>query len=332
MDRELTPEEIADLLPAYALDAVDDDERAAIDEYLARTPEARDDGRRVPGCGVDARAHGWPAARRRVGAARVDHRRVAAARCGRCRRPTVIDAPPPCPTARPGRVPVAVGRGRRRGRWRWCSRACGSSTARCDRSVTPGHRGAGTRRARRAGRASRGAHRFRRSRRSRPPWCSATAPATSRRSCRALRRIRRTSSGASPGRARSRSACSVANPNVVAFKAAAPTQSLAITTEAAGGVPVSHNAPDAVGDVVPPDIAITSFARVFHPRAPCAPNTCATHHRPPDSRGETAWQSTKRGCATCSTSRRTCTPTRWRVTRSRSTSSSSSRTTSRRHR
>ena len=29
MDRELTPEEIAELLPAYALDAVDDDERAA---------------------------------------------------------------------------------------------------------------------------------------------------------------------------------------------------------------------------------------------------------------------------------------------------------------
>ena len=29
MDRELTPDEIADLLPAYALDAVDDDERAA---------------------------------------------------------------------------------------------------------------------------------------------------------------------------------------------------------------------------------------------------------------------------------------------------------------
>ena len=28
-----------------------------------------------------------------------------------------------------------------------------------------------------------------------------------------------------------------------------PTQSLAITTEAAGGVPVSRNAPDAVGDI-----------------------------------------------------------------------------------
>jgi anti-sigma-K factor RskA len=40
------------------------------------------------------------------------------------------------------------------------------------------------------------------------------------------------------------------NPTTVAFQAAVPTQSLAITTEAAGGVPVSHNAPDAVGDVV----------------------------------------------------------------------------------
>lgn len=42
MDRELTPEEIAGLLPAYALDAVDDDERAAIDAYLESRPEERD--------------------------------------------------------------------------------------------------------------------------------------------------------------------------------------------------------------------------------------------------------------------------------------------------
>ena len=41
MDRELTPEEIESLLPAYALDAVDDDERAAIDAYLEHDPEAR---------------------------------------------------------------------------------------------------------------------------------------------------------------------------------------------------------------------------------------------------------------------------------------------------
>ncbi len=40
------------------------------------------------------------------------------------------------------------------------------------------------------------------------------------------------------------------HPHTVAFTAAVPTQSLAITTEVAGGVPVSHNAPDAVGDVV----------------------------------------------------------------------------------
>jgi hypothetical protein len=38
-------------------------------------------------------------------------------------------------------------------------------------------------------------------------------------------------------------------PTTIAFKAAVPTQSLAITTEAAGGVPVSRNAPDAVGDI-----------------------------------------------------------------------------------
>ena len=41
MDPELSPEEIKDLLAAYAIDAVDDDERRAIDEYLAHDPEAR---------------------------------------------------------------------------------------------------------------------------------------------------------------------------------------------------------------------------------------------------------------------------------------------------
>jgi anti-sigma-K factor RskA len=39
------------------------------------------------------------------------------------------------------------------------------------------------------------------------------------------------------------------DPGTVAFKAAAPTTSLAITTEVAGGVPVTRNAPDAVGDL-----------------------------------------------------------------------------------
>jgi hypothetical protein len=39
------------------------------------------------------------------------------------------------------------------------------------------------------------------------------------------------------------------DPGTIAFKAAAPTTSLAITTEVAGGVPASKNAPDAVGDI-----------------------------------------------------------------------------------
>ncbi|MET0420648.1 MAG: anti-sigma factor [Acidimicrobiia bacterium] len=41
MDRELTPEEIQDLLPAYALDAIDDDERAAVEAFLATDEDAR---------------------------------------------------------------------------------------------------------------------------------------------------------------------------------------------------------------------------------------------------------------------------------------------------
>jgi anti-sigma-K factor RskA len=41
MDRQLSPEEIKDLLAAYAIDAVDDDERRQIDEYLAHDADAR---------------------------------------------------------------------------------------------------------------------------------------------------------------------------------------------------------------------------------------------------------------------------------------------------
>jgi anti-sigma-K factor RskA len=41
MDRELSPDEIQDLLASYSIDAVDDDERRAIEEYLARHPDAR---------------------------------------------------------------------------------------------------------------------------------------------------------------------------------------------------------------------------------------------------------------------------------------------------
>jgi anti-sigma-K factor RskA len=41
MDRELSPEEIKDLLAAYAIDAVDEGERRAIDDFLAADPDAR---------------------------------------------------------------------------------------------------------------------------------------------------------------------------------------------------------------------------------------------------------------------------------------------------
>ena len=43
MDRELTPDELDELLGAYALDAVDDDERAAVEAYLRTSPRARDE-------------------------------------------------------------------------------------------------------------------------------------------------------------------------------------------------------------------------------------------------------------------------------------------------
>ena len=41
MARELTPEELRELLAAYALDAVDGDERAQLDAYLQRCEDAR---------------------------------------------------------------------------------------------------------------------------------------------------------------------------------------------------------------------------------------------------------------------------------------------------
>jgi hypothetical protein len=41
--RDLTPAELDELLAAYALDAVDDDERAEVEAWIARTPRARRD-------------------------------------------------------------------------------------------------------------------------------------------------------------------------------------------------------------------------------------------------------------------------------------------------
>ena len=40
MARELTPTELAELLPAYALDAVDEDEREQVEAWLERAPDA----------------------------------------------------------------------------------------------------------------------------------------------------------------------------------------------------------------------------------------------------------------------------------------------------
>lgn len=43
MGRELTPAELRELLPIYALDALDDDERVEIEQFLDRTPAAREE-------------------------------------------------------------------------------------------------------------------------------------------------------------------------------------------------------------------------------------------------------------------------------------------------
>ena len=112
MDRELTPDEITELLPAYALDAVDDDERALVDAYLdIRTPTSatRSTSSR---CRVDARARRWTAARGRLGATRVPI----------IDRHAATDAvvPPTVLTARSTPAPDPASSDRR---WRWLAAA-----------------------------------------------------------------------------------------------------------------------------------------------------------------------------------------------------------------
>ena len=63
MARELSGQELDDLLGAYALDAVDGDEREQVEAYLDREPAARTPGRRVPRSG--GAAHASRARRRR---------------------------------------------------------------------------------------------------------------------------------------------------------------------------------------------------------------------------------------------------------------------------
>lgn len=246
MDRELTPDEIADLLPAYALDAVDDDERAAVDAYLVAHPDERDEvGDLQVAASMLAHAGGPPP----EGVwERLESMIATTPSPPRLVPPAVLTprSAPATQTARPDR------------RWRWLA-AAAAVVALVFGGLWLADRGDGGGGA--ADTASLAA-------------TAATAPdarhaslvddagatlATAVVSTDGTGYLTSKLPPAPAGRTYQlwgitrTGTISLGvlgrDPGVVAFKAAAPTQSLAITTEVAGGVPVSHNAPDAVGDV-----------------------------------------------------------------------------------
>lgn len=246
MDRELTPDQIAELLPAYALDAVDDDERAAIDTYLDARPDER---AAVAGLQVAASmlAHAGGPPPDGVWE-RLESIIATTPPPPRLAPPTVLT-----PRSTPAPETARVDR-----RWRWLAAAAAvvavvfgglwlvdrgdggggpsDTAALAATAVTaPGARHAnltddgGTTLAS-AVVATDGSG-----------YLTSELPPAPAGHTYQLWGI--TSTGTISLGVLGR------DPGTVAFQASAPTKSLAITTEVAGGVPVSRNAPDAVGDI-----------------------------------------------------------------------------------
>jgi anti-sigma-K factor RskA len=247
MDRELTPEEIIEILPAYALDAVDDDERASVETYLAEHAESRDEVAEFQlAASMLAHAGGPPPEG-----------------VWEQLESIIADAPPPFRVVPPADVitrlqPVEPRRPDRR--WRYLAAAAAAVALLfgglwiADRGGDPGNQVTDTAALARVAATAPGAR-----------HASLTDQAGN---TLATAVVLRDGSGyltsqlppVPPGQTYQlwgitrKGTVSLGvlgnDPSTVAFHAAVPTQSLAITTEAAGGVPVSHHAPDAVGDVV----------------------------------------------------------------------------------
>jgi hypothetical protein len=249
MDRELTPEEIAELLPAYALDAVDDDERDAVDTYLAQHPEARDE-----------------VADFQVAASMLAHAGGPPPEGVWERLESIItDSPPPLRVVPPPDVihapqPATKLRSQPDRRWRYLAAAAvvvalvfgGLWIA--DRSGDSGTQVADTAALASVAATTPGARHA--SLTDEAGKTLATAVVLDDGTGYLTSKLPRVPEGQTYQLWGITKTGTVSlgvlgsNPSTVAFQAAVPTQSLAITTEVAGGVPVSRNAPDAVGDVV----------------------------------------------------------------------------------
>jgi hypothetical protein len=246
MDRSLTPEEIADLLAAYALDAVDDDERVAIEEHLLRHPEDRDLVAELRVAGSMLAHTGGPPPEG------VWERLEA----------VISSSPPPQRLAPPPvvlhpRSTTAPAAPRTDRRWRWLA-AAAAVVALVFGGLWLADRGDGGGAADTAALARTAATQ---------PGARhaelvddagntlATAVVTPDGSGYLTSELPPAPAGHTYqlwGVSRSGTISLGVlgrSPKTVAFAASAPTSTLAITTEVTGGVPVSRNAPDAVGDI-----------------------------------------------------------------------------------